>query len=490
MSLTKSSQYSARQCKVAVIGAGASGIATAKCLIEDGHEPTVFERSDRVGGVWVFNETHGRTFSTVHFQHSKYVSVFSDYPMSLESNEFPHHTEVLQYLNDYVDHFDIRKNIKFNTSVDKVTREDNCWKVTVSYPGGQSTFNFDAIAICSGIYNDARLPNIPGEEKFQGKIIHSKDYKKPSIFAGKNVLVLGNGPSGVDIAVTASYNSNATFWSYRKNRWLLPRYCERLPFDFIVTRLNKHIPFRHQILSLVHLKKFYPIMLDHQHCGVKPNVGPEKSGPVFNEDALNRIRLGAITPKSNIAHFEEDKVVFEDGSSESIDVVVYATGYQVNIPFMDEYLGDNHQKNLDLYKMVFPPELPNCGFIGFIYGNVIFPTSELQARWFSKVISGELELPPKAAMEEQIREHRKHQEEGWLDSAYRSLRVSAFDYMDEIAREIDALPKIWENWKILKEIFAGPMISTQYRINGPNKWEGAISWIKKVPKLARKKEVN
>jgi dimethylaniline monooxygenase (N-oxide forming) len=486
MNKIKPDQKSARKCNVAVIGAGASGIATAKCLIEDGHEVTVFERGNEVGGVWVFNHNQGRAFSTVHFQHSKYVSVFSDYPMSLESSEFPHHTEVLQYLNEYVDHFDLRKHIKFNTSVAKVKKTDDGWDVTINYSGGQSTFNFDAIAICSGIYNDIRLPDFPGEEKFKGQIIHSKDYKDPSVFTGKNVLILGNGPSGVDIAVTSSYNSNKTIWSYRKNRWLLPRYCERKPFDFIVTRLNKHIPFRHKILSLVHLTKFLPIMLDHQHCGVKPNVGPEKSGPVFNEDALNRIRLGAIQPKPNISHFEEDKVVFEDGSSEAIDVVIYATGYKVNIPFMDEYLGDDHQKNLNLYKMVFPPELPNCGFIGFVYGNVIFPTSELQARWFSKVISGELKLPSKAVMEEQIAEHRKHQEEGWLESAYRSLRVSAFDYMDDIAKEIDALPKIWENWKIIKEIFAGPMLSTQYRINGPNKWDGAVDWIKKVPKLVRK----
>ncbi|MFM7371163.1 MAG: dimethylaniline monooxygenase, partial [Sphaerospermopsis kisseleviana] len=101
------------------------------------HEPTVFERGDQVGGVWVFNKTNGRAFSTVHFQHSKYVSVFSDYPMSMETNEFPHYTEVLQYLNDYVDHFDIRKNIKFNTPVDKVVKTDDGWDVTISYPGGQ-----------------------------------------------------------------------------------------------------------------------------------------------------------------------------------------------------------------------------------------------------------------------------------------------------------------------------------------------------------------
>lgn len=486
MSLLKSSEHSTRKCKVAVIGAGASGITTAKCLLEDGHEPTIFESSDQVGGVWVFKNTSGRAFSTVHFQHSKYVSLFSDYPMSVECSEFPHHTEVLQYLNDYVDHFDIRKYIKFNTAVYRVSRNNNDWEVTVRYPDGQSTFNFDAIAVCSGIYNDARRPAFSGQETFKGIIIHSKDYKEPSIFAGKNVLVVGNGPSGVDIAVTASYSSNKTIWSYRKNRWLLPRYCERIPFDFIVTRLNKHIPFRNKIFSLVHLKKFYPIMLDHKACGVKPDVGPEKSGPVFNEDALNRIRLGAIKTKPNISYFEENRVVFEDGSSESVDIVVYATGYQVKIPFMDEFLGEDHQNSLNLYKMVFHPEIHNCGFIGFVYGNVIFPTSELQARWFSKVISGELGLPSKAVMEAQIQAHRKHQEEGWIDSAYRSLRVSAFDYMDDIAKEINALPKLWKNWRILKEILAGPMLSTQYRINGSNKWEGAISWIKEVSKLVRK----
>lgn len=484
--LSQSSQHSNRKCRVAVIGAGASGVSTAKCLLEDGHEPVIFETSDQVGGVWVFKKTSGGTFSTVHFQHSKYVSVFSDYPMPAECSDFPHHTDVFKYLNDYVDHFGIRKYIKFNTTVEKVVRKDDCWEVTASYPGGQSTYNFDALAVCSGIFNDARWPGFPGEENFKGTILHSKDYKDPSFLTGKNVLIVGNGPSGVDIAVTASYNADKTIWSFRKKRWLLPRYSERLPFDFIVTRLNKHIPFRHRFLSLVLIKKFLPIMLDHKACGLLPDSSPEKSGPVFNEDALNRIRIKAITTKPNISKFEENRVVFEDGTSEKVDIVVYATGYQVNVPFMNLYLGDDHQKKLNLYKMVFHPELPDCAFIGFIYGNVIFPCSELQARWFSKVISGEVPLPSKEEMEAEIQDHKKRQEEGWIPSVYRSLRVSAFEYMDDIANEINSLPQLWRHWRILKDLLAGPMISTQYRLDGSNSWKDAASWIQKVPKLVRK----
>ena len=125
-----------KRCKVAVIGGGASGITTAKCLREDNHEPIIFEENDQIGGVWVFKKTSGGTFNSVHLQNSKYSAAFSDYPMPEHFSEFPHHTEVLKYLNDYIDHFQLRDCIRLNTKVEEITRKDNYWEViTLSLKG-------------------------------------------------------------------------------------------------------------------------------------------------------------------------------------------------------------------------------------------------------------------------------------------------------------------------------------------------------------------
>jgi len=477
--------FSNKRCRVAVIGAGASGITTAKCLRDDNHDPVVFEKTDKPGGIWVFKKSSGGTFSSVHLQNSKYSAAFSDYPMPEYFSEFPHHTEVLQYLNEYIDHFKIRDCFRFNTNVEKITKKDNLWEVTTQSKDGIARECFDAVAVCSGIYSEPKWPKLPGEENFTGKIIHAQDYKEPSIFADKNVVILGNGPSGVDIAVTASYVAKNLFWSFRRNMWMLPRYYLGMPIDFNLKRINKLIP--HQLIQKFFNWKFLKVITDHQKTNLVPKFGILNSVPVINESILNRVHMGDIKTKPSISGFEGNKVMFQDGTTIEADVVVYATGYRISLPFFDSCLLQRHKEGFDFYKNVFHPQLPNCAFIGFVYGSFIFPCSELQARWFSKVISGEVSLPCDEQMMAEIKISSIQQKKKWIATGYRSLQISTLEYMDEIANQINAMPKIWRHWKILRNLLTGPMISTQYRLDGPNQWEGAQEWIGNFLKIARKR---
>jgi dimethylaniline monooxygenase (N-oxide forming) len=475
---------STKRCKVAIIGGGASGITTAKCLREDNHEPVVFERSDRIGGVWVYKKTRGGTFDTVHLQNSKYSAAFSDYPMPADFNEFPHHTEVLKYLESYVDRFQIRDCFKLNTIVEKIRRKGSLWEVTTSSEAGRVTQNFDAIAICSGLYHEPKWPKFPGEDSFNGTIIHSCDYKESSIFAGKDVVVVGNGPSGVDIATAASYTAKNVFWSIRKKKWLVPRYdAVGIPIDFTINRLNQLMP--QWLLNIIINAQIYPLALEHQKCNLLPDFGVLESIPVFNECILKRVRLGAIAPKPNIAGFQGQRVRFEDGTSIKADIVVYATGYHISLPFFDASTVELNEKNLHFYKNVFHPEIPNCAFVGFVYGNSIFPCAEIQARWFSKVLTGEASLPSKEKMRVEI-EADKKKNKNFVESGHHLLRVSAFDYIDNIAREINVRPKFWRHWRIAWHLLTAPLIPAQYRLDGPNRWGGAPEWILKVAKLVQR----
>src|SRR3954451_12377413 len=98
---------------VAVIGAGSSGIAAVKALHAKGLDVTCFEKSDRVGGNWVFGNRNGMSaaYRYLHINTSRERMEYSDFPMPKSYPDFPHHSHIAQYFNDYVDHFGFRAKI-------------------------------------------------------------------------------------------------------------------------------------------------------------------------------------------------------------------------------------------------------------------------------------------------------------------------------------------------------------------------------------------
>ena len=102
-----------------VIGAGSSGIAAAKALHERGIPFDCYEKSDRIGGNWVFGNKNGMSsaYRSLHINTSRERMEYSDYPMPHSYPDFPHHTQIATYFNDYVDHFGFRERIVFETGV-------------------------------------------------------------------------------------------------------------------------------------------------------------------------------------------------------------------------------------------------------------------------------------------------------------------------------------------------------------------------------------
>src|SRR6188474_1575279 len=106
--------------KACIIGAGSSGIAAAKALHERGISFDCFEKSDRVGGNWVFGNRNGMSsaYRTLHINTSRDRMQYSDFPMDPRYPDFPHHSQVAEYFDRYVDHFGFRHKITFNTGVE------------------------------------------------------------------------------------------------------------------------------------------------------------------------------------------------------------------------------------------------------------------------------------------------------------------------------------------------------------------------------------
>ena len=172
-----------------VIGAGSSGIAAVKALAHARLRRHRYEKCDRVGGNWVFGNTNGMSsaYRSLHINTSRERMEYSDFPMPKSYPDFPHHTHIAKYFDDYVDHFGVRDRIRFETGVEHAARRpDGVWEVALE---NGETHRYDALLVANGHHWDPRWPEpaFPGAEAFEGVQMHSHDYKgdDPDFFRDK-----------------------------------------------------------------------------------------------------------------------------------------------------------------------------------------------------------------------------------------------------------------------------------------------------------------
>ncbi len=419
-----------------VIGAGSSGIAAAKALHERGIPFDCFEKSDRIGGNWVFGNSNGMSsaYRSLHINTSRERMEYSDFPMPASYPDFPHHTELARYFDDYVEHFGFRDQITFETGVARVVRdEDGVWAVTLDTG---ETRRYDALLVANGHHWDPRWPEPSFAGRFDGAQMHSHHYVDNTDFQDQNVLVVGIGNSAMDIAVESSFVARKTFISSRRGAYILPKYLFGRPLDQIgVNALTPVLPwaFRQAILTALYRVGVGKV----QDYGLpEPDHKLGEAHPTISADFLNRIAHGEMTWKPNVASLEADRVRFEDGSSEPIDVIVWCTGYRVTFPFFDEDFISAPDNDLPLYKRVFKPGIENLFFIALLQPlGAIMPLAEAQGRLVAAYLRGEYQLPAVAQMEADIRREREKMFKRYVASKRHTMQVDFDNYLHDIGKE-------------------------------------------------------
>ncbi|XP_075689423.1 flavin-containing monooxygenase 5-like [Rhinoderma darwinii] len=480
--------------KVAVIGAGASGLPAIKCCLEEGLEPTCFERSDDIGGLWRFKkdpeESRASIYNSVIINTSKEMMSYSDYPIPEEYPNYMHNSKVLEYFYQYIEKFQLQKYIKFKTSVCSVKKHANFattgqWDVITEHEGKQETYVFDAILVCVGHHTSPNLPlhSFPGIENFKGQYFHSRHYKAPEAFKGKRIIVVGIGNTGVDLAVEVSAVAKQVFLSTRRGAWLWNRVFDSgFPLD-IVLFSRFHGIIADTFPSLVNSLLEYKVnsRVNHENFGLKPQHRILSQHPTISDDLPNRIMSGKVLIKTNIKRFEETDVIFEDGTVEKdIDVVIFATGYKFSFSFFDDSVMKVENNQAPLYKMIFPPHLEKStlAFIGYIQPiGAIMPISEIQARWATRVFKGQNTLPSMSEMKAEITKRKEEMQKRYVESERHTIQVDYVNYMDEVAEEIGCKPNLKKLFlsdpKLAWEMFFGPCTPYQYRLSGPGQWKDA-----------------
>ncbi|KAM9241809.1 LOW QUALITY PROTEIN: flavin-containing monooxygenase 5-like [Dugong dugon] len=430
---------------------------------------------------------------------SKEMTAYSDFPFPDHYPNNVHNSRIVEYLRMYTKHFNLMKYIQFLLQIlwvmlkplpQRESRVDSASKKGVLCPGGdENKVDKDEAWVrkqniknwsCAVVVNNRDDRSGRWLKKFKGQYMHSWEYKIPEKFQGKRIIVIGIGNSAADLAIELSHVAAQVFLSTRRGTWIWSRVWDNgMPVDTVLLThfnsvLNKlyttflinrwaenklNARFNHDIYSLQPQHRF----LSYQNT--------------LSDDLPNHIISGRVLITPNVREFTETSAIFEDGTEEDIDVVIFATGYNFSFPFLENNVLDSQ---LSMFKYVFPPQLekPTLAFIGTLQpAGAIIPISELQSRWAVRVFKAShisLEQSVFLKMWDVIH----HMNEGnFLNSPRTSRKVQYIDYMDELASEIGVEPNLFSLFlwdpKLAMEVFFGPCTPYQYRLQGPGKWDGA-----------------
>lgn len=331
---------------VAVIGAGPHGLSALKALLQLGIPADGFERADGVGGNWNFGAPTSRVYESVHLISSKPFTQFPDFPMPDSYPDYPNHRQVKAYFDSYADHFGLRERISFGTSVVSLVPAEGAelsstgerrWDLTVETRDGTlRTLRYDAVVVANGHNWNPKMPQYSGLDGFGGEILHSADYKSADQIRGKRVLVVGAGNTGCDIAVECAQNAAATFHSTRRGYYYNPKYALGRPSDQVAdSLLAMRLPL--PVRRVVFKASLRATVGDLEAFGLrKPDHAFFETHPIVNQQLVYYVGQGDIVPKPDVDHFDETGAVFADGSRVDVDAVVFATGYLVTFPFLDD----------------------------------------------------------------------------------------------------------------------------------------------------------
>ena len=426
--------------KVCIIGAGASGMTTVKTLKGYNIPFDCFEMGSQLGGNWRYNNDNGRSaaYDSLTIDTSKDRMQYSDFPMPKDYPVFPNHKQIIQYFDAYADHFGIRDLITYRTQVTHVApAESGGYDVTIRHldSGVEERRHYSAVLVANGHHWHPKLPNFPGQ--FNGETTHSRNYRNPNGLEDMNILVVGIGNSGVDIACETSKVAKQVYLSTRTGAHILPRYVMGRPIDKWVTPFSSRLPESLQARMLETMIKLD--RGDQTKFGIpKPKFDIKSAHGTVSAELPELVQNGRIQIKPNVKELCGDEIAFADGSIEKIDAIVYATGYTITFPFFDKEFIQVEDNVIPLYRKVVDPEKPGLYFIGLIQPlGPIMPLSELQAKWVAQLLIGLAQLPDKATMQAMIAKDQAALQKRYVNSTRHTIQVDLFPYIRELEVEIE-----------------------------------------------------
>jgi putative flavoprotein involved in K+ transport len=353
--------------RVVVVGGGPAGLAAAAMLKAAGMTPLVLERSDEIGASW---KAH---YDRLHLHTVRWLSGLPGLDIARREGRWVSRDGVVRYLKDYATHHDLR--IWLSSNVKSIDRHDSQWAIETS----NGSLLSDAVVIATGYNREPVIPAWAGAATFEGELVHSSTYRNGSRYTGKDVLVVGPGNSGAEIAVDLVESRARKVWlSVRTAPNILRRQLAGLPTQAIGVLLRKlpaaavdKIASATQRLTVGDLSKYG---MPPPERGLYTRLLSEERIPILDVGLIRALKRREVAVVPAVENLEGADVVLEGGRRLRPDAVIAATGFRRGLENLVGHLGVLDDRGTPVvHGNVTHPLAPNLYFIGYsnpISGNL------------------------------------------------------------------------------------------------------------------------
>lgn len=457
--------------RVAVIGAGPGGLVSARWLLSQGFEPTLFEQAPTLGGQWTGLPGISGVWPGMHTNTSRILTAFSDLAHEGDHTFLPNE-DVLDYLQRYAAMFDLDRRIRLSCRVTGVRRYRDQWIIE----HGDAAELFDKVVIASGRFHAPLVPEVPGLDTFTGSggVVTTFQFRGADSYRGKRVLVAGCAVSALEIASELAYSGAArVVVTQRRQRYVLPKFAAGVPSDH-------RIFTRYGVLADEALP---PTEVDRQLREIvveaggspeqygAPDPGPSlfAAGVTLSQHYLPLVAEGGISVRPWLESVSGSEVLFGDGTSEPFDALVFGTGFRLDLPFLSEDIASAlgiDAVHLDADRYTFHPDLPGLAFVGmWDQSGGYFVPLELQARWIAYTWGGAIPAPNTSEQRDAITAYRTRR--GMPQKTRMNLAALTF------ARAAGCEPNL-DRWpELSRALLFGPLAPSCFRLEGPDALPGA-----------------
>ena len=414
---------------ICIIGGGISGIVSAKHCVEQGYNVILLEKNKDVGGVW-----YNKTYPTIQLQTTKKSYAFSDFPHKPETQLYPNGIELMEYIKSYINYYNLYKYMRFNCEVTNTKFINNEWIITYLEQNIEKKIKVNFLIVASGVYSNKNEIYQSSDNKIiiKKKVLTVEDIKKnPDVLKNKKVVIIGNGPTGCDIANLAyKLQSKKIVLLYRSDKWLFRRFLwNKISADCFLNRFAMYMANKipNKIFIIIISIFYYVIYIfGHKYFFLinTPKNTINRNNIVLNDEILHLIYNKKIEYlKSVNTYIYENYININYTKNIEYDIIINATGYKTDLSFLSI---DNLP---NLYKNIIHPDYNNCGFIGFSASFNWIQVSELQVLWYLKYIK------KNNMVKEEI---YKLINNNISNDGYNShdLAIKSFDYCDDLSNDL------------------------------------------------------
>ena len=317
---------------VAVVGAGPAGLATAACLRRRGIGGTVLERGEGVGQAW-----RGH-YDRLHLHTPRVQSHLPGYRIPRSSGRWVARDDLVDYLEAYADHH--RIGPQFGVEVQRLDPDDGGWRLTTT----DGEYHARAVVVATGYNGRPYLPDWPGRAGYAGQLLHADDYRRAEPFRGADVLVVGTGNTGAEIAADlAEQGAGRVRLAVRTPPHVVPRTVASVPTTLLGIG-NEYLPPwlgdpLNTLLQRVTIGDLTADGLPPPQRGLIATYRETDTIPIIDVGFVDQLKAGRVEPVAAVEAFEHERVVLADGSRVRAEVVIAATGYHTALHELVGHLG-------------------------------------------------------------------------------------------------------------------------------------------------------